>query len=152
MSQANVNFELESGPVGMGINKVAQWVDHSEFVDNAQDGRMTLAEQIPAGAFLIGTKVTIEEAVDGDTNTLDVGTAANGTQIASAIDVSSTGIQGEIAATSMQFFTSASDVHLEINEGTDWDNITAGKFLVEVFYLSTVVELNKGYPNKHRSM
>lgn len=152
MSTANVNTELERSMVGMGINKVAQWLDHSDFVDSTQNGRLTLAQAIPAGAFLLGTRIRVEEALaGGDTSTLDVGTAAGGAQILAAADISSVAIVGGPAVTPLQFISSAATIHVEINESTDWDNITAGRFLVEIFYLSTATELNKGYPNRFHS-
>lgn len=152
MSSANVNIELERSPVGMGINKVAQWLDYSDFVDSTQNGRLTLAQTIPVGALLLGTRIRIETAlVTGDTNTMDVGTSAGGAEILAAADISSIAIVGGPAVTPLQFISSAATIHVEINEGTDWDNITAGKFLVEVFYLSTATELNKGYPNRFHS-
>ena len=152
MSTANVNTELERSMVGMGINKVAQWLDHSDFTDSTQNGRLTLAQTIPAGAFLLGTRIRVEEALaTGDTSTLDVGTAAGGAEILAAADISAVAVVGGPAVTPLQFIASAATIHVEINEATDWDNITAGRFLVEVFYLSTATELNKGYPNRFHS-
>ena len=152
MSSANVNVELERSPVGMGINKVAQWLDWSDFTDSSQNGRLTLAQTIPAGAFLLGTRIRIETALaTGDTDTMDIGTSAGGTQILAGASIGSVAVVGGPAVTALQFIASATTIHVEINESTDWDNITAGKFLVEVFYLSTVTELNKGYPNRFHS-
>ena len=152
MSSANVNVELERSPVGMGINKVAQWLDYTDFVDSTQNGRLTLAHKLPIGALLLGTRIRIETALaGGDTDTLDVGTSAGGAQILAGVSIASTGIVGGPAVTALQFISSETTVHVEINESTDWDNITAGRFLVEVFYLSTATELNKGYPNRFHS-
>ena len=152
MSIANVNVELERSMVGMGINKVAQWLDYSDFTDNSQNGRLTLAATLPIGALLLGTRIRIETALaGGDTDTLDVGTSAGGTQILAGAAIGSVAIVGGPAVTALQFISSVTTVHVEINESTDWDNISAGKFLVEVFYLSTATELNKGYPNRFHS-
>ena len=152
MSIANVNVELERSMVGMGINKVAQWLDWSDFTDSSQNGRLTLAQTIPAGAFLVGTRIRIETALaTGDADTMDIGTSAGGAQILAAASIGSVAVVGGPAATPLQFIASATTIHVEINETTDWDNITAGKFLVEIFYLSTATELNKGYPNRFHS-
>ena len=152
MSQANVLFEMVNGPVGLGIDKVSQWVDHSEFVDSTQNGRLSLSQTIPAGSFLLGSTIKVEEALaGGDTNTMDIGTAAGGAQILAGATVNAVATVGGPAVTALQYISSAATVHVEINEGTDWDNITAGKFLVTVYYLTTKLELSKGYAKKFRS-
>ncbi len=152
MPSGNVNVELERSMIGMGINKVAAWLDWSDFTDSSQNGRLTLAQTIPAGAFLLGTRIRIETALaTGDTNTMDVGTSAGGAQILAGATINAVAVVGGPAATPLQFIASTTTIHVEINESTDWDNITAGKFLVEIFYLSTVTELNKGYPNRYHS-
>jgi len=149
MSQANVNFELANGPVGLTIDKVSQWLDHEDFTDSTENGRLSLSQTIPAGSFLLGSEVKIEEALaGGDTDTLDIGTAAGGAQILAGADISSIATVGGPAVTALQYISSEQTVHVEINEGTDWDNITAGKFLVSVYYLTTNVEFAKGYSNK----
>jgi len=90
MSQANVNFELANGPVGLTIDKVSQWLDHEDFTDSTENGRLSLSQTIPAGSFLLGSEVKIEEALaGGDTDTLDIGTAAGGAQILAGADISS---------------------------------------------------------------
>lgn len=154
MSQANVNFELENSMVGLGLNKVSQWCDHADFTDGAgQYGTLTMTQQLPAGAFVIGTKVTVEEAFDGGTNNLKVGKSSGEDEFCDGanIDVGTVGIVGDSAEDPLEFLAAAASVYLQIDEGTDWGDITAGRILVEVFYFSTVVEINKGYPNKHRS-
>lgn len=152
MSQSNVLFEMVNGPVGLGIDKVSQWVDHSDFVDSTQNGRLSLSQTIPAGSFLLGSEIKVEEALaGGDTNTMDIGTAAGGAQILAGATVNAIATVGGPAVTALQYISSAATVHVEINEGTDWDNITAGKFLVTVYYLTTNLELSKGYPKKFRS-
>jgi len=154
MSTANVNFELEQSGVGMGINKVSQWIDHTDFTDGGgQYGTLTMTQQLPAGAFVIGTKVTVEEAFDGGTNNLKVGKSSGEDEFCDGanLDVGSVGIVGDSAEDPLEFLADAASVYLRIDEGSDWGDITAGRIFVEVFYLSTVTELNKGYPNKHRS-
>ena len=152
MSQNNLLFQMVDGPVGLGIDKVAQWVSYSDFTDSTENGRMTLSQTIPAGSYLLGSQIRVETALaGGDTSTLDIGTAAGGTQILAGADISSVATVGGAAATPLQYISSEQTVHVEINESTDWDNITAGKFLVSVFYLTTHLELAKGYPNKFHS-
>jgi len=152
MSQGNILFQMVDGPVGLGIDKVAQWVDYSDFTDSTENGRLTLSQTIPAGSYLIGSQIKVEEALaGGDTSTMDIGTAAGGAQILAGADISSVATVGGPAVTVFQYISSEQTVHVEINEGTDWDNITAGKFLVTVYYLTTHLELAKGYPNKFHS-
>ena len=153
MSQSNVNFELCNGPVGLTIDKVSQWCDHSDFTKSTQYGRLTMSQTIPAGSFVIGTKVTVTEAFDGGTNNLKVGKSANADEFCDGanIAVGTIAMVGDSAEDPLELLVAETSVYLSIDEGTDWDDVTAGNMLVEVFYLTTNLELSKGYPKKFRS-
>ena len=153
MSQSNVNFELANGPVGLTIDKVSQWCSYSDFTKSTQYGILTMNQQIPAGSFMIGTRVKVEEAFDGGTNLLIVGKSSGADEFSdgATIEVGTIAEVGDSAADPMEFIAAAQSVYLRIDEGTDWDDVTAGKMLVEVYYLTTNLELSKGYPNKFKS-
>lgn len=156
MSIGNTNSQLEMSDVGMGLRKVSQIVNFGDLDDGGgADGTLNLNKQIPAGSFVIGSKVTVKDGFAGDTTAvLSVGTAGdaneysgNGTHnifdavrnsVRSAFISSDSGMVAESADI---------DVKLTITGGSDFGDITAGRMLVEVFYLSTNVELLDGSIN-----
>ena len=130
MNQNSILFGMVNGPVGLGIAKVSQWVDHSDFTVSTENGRLSLDQTIPAGSFLLGSEIKVEEALaGGNTNTMDIGTAAGGTQILAGATVNAIATVGGPAATALQYISSAATVHVEINEGVDWDNVLPVSFL-----------------------
>jgi len=154
MNQNSILFGMVNGPVGLGIDKVSQWVDHSDFTDGGgQYGTLTMSQKIPAGSFVIGSRVKIEEAFDGGTNNLKIGKSSGEDEFCDGanLDLSSVGVVGDSAEDPLEFIASEQSVYLRVDEGTDWGDVTAGKALVEVYYLTTHLELSKGYPNKYRS-
>jgi len=152
MNQNSILFGMVNGPVGLGIDKVSQWLDHSNFTEGGEGGLASLSQTIPAGSYLLGYEIKIEEAfATTDGALVNLGTNAEGSEIADAVDISGgVGTVGGPAATALLYNTSATTVHVELEEGT-WANITAGRFLVTVYYLTTNLELSKGYANKFRS-
>ncbi len=145
MSIGNVNFELESGSVGMGLRKASQTVDHSDFTKSTQYGTLAMTETIPEGAFIIGTKVTVTEAFNGGSNNLIVGTNSNytGTELSdgTTIEVGTVDVVGDTATDPLGYLAAETTIYLRIDEASDWDDVTAGNMKVEVFYLSSVLEL-----------
>jgi len=151
MSAGNVTTELETSPVGMGMNKVSQWCDHSDFTKSTRYGTLTMTQTIPVGAFVIGSKVTVTEAFDGGTNNLKIGKTSGEDEFCDGanIAVGTAAVVGDSAEDPLEFISSAATVYLRIDEGSDWDDVTTGNMLVEVFYFSTAVELGKGHPLKY---
>jgi len=153
MSSGNINVELERSPVGMGINKVSQWVKASDMTDSSTTGSITLTQKIPAGAFVIGTKVTVKVAFDEDTSAaLTVGKSAAGTEFtdAGSVSILAAGIVGKVATDPLEFIASATTVYAQVTTASDFTLCYAsdGEILIEVFYLSTAVELTKGHPTR----
>jgi hypothetical protein len=159
MSIGNINTQLELSPVGIGLQKVAQIVKVADFTDGgAAVGTKTLSKQIPAGAFVLGSKVTVKTGFTGDTTcVLDVGTSADpdlfsftthsifaaAENLVEACDGTSGGTE-----TGLVPVGTAVDVLLTATGGSDWGLVTAGVMLVEIFYLSTNTELSNGYPRR----
>jgi len=153
MSSRTINCELERSPVGLGLRKVAQWIDFSDFTDGGGAvGTLEMSDVIPAGSFVIGSKVTVKTGFTGDTTctlgieskaysgntTYNIFTAANNLMKAAFISADAGLVAVPIATT----------VSLTATSGSDWGLVTAGKIFVEVFYFSTNVELNDSYEDK----
>lgn len=150
MSAGTVSVELERSPVGMGIRKVSQWVKYSDFTDSeGATGTLVMTPTIPAGAFVIGTKVYVKTGFTGSgaTCTLSAGSAAAGTQYANALNVYTAAKVGTVVTTPLGFIASAQTVYLTAT-ATDWTAVTAGQMFVEIFFLSTEVDLTSGYQDK----
>ena len=161
MSIANVNNQLERGGVGMGIRKVAQWVSYGDFTDGGStDGTLNLTDTIPAGSFVLGTKVKVTTGFTGDTTcVLDIGNSSDADaysytthniytaadNLVEGADSSSGGTTG----TGLAPIASATTVKLTATGASDWGNVSAGTMLVEVYYLSTNVEGQDNYPNRY---
>ena len=158
MSARYINLEMERSPVGMGIRKVAQWCSYSDFTDGGSTaGTLALSNTIPAGSFVLGTKVRVTTGFTGDTScTLDIGdgsdadvfsytthniyTAAD--NLMEGADSSSGGSTG----CGLVPISTATTVTITATSATDWGLVTAGKMLVEIFYLSTNPEIDEKYP------
>jgi len=158
MSSRNVNCELERSPVGMGIRKVSQWILYSDFTDGGSTaGTKNMAATIPAGSFVIGSKVTVITGFTGNTTcTLGVGVsgtagAFSGNSTHNIYTAASNLVKAAFISTDCGLVAegSATTVLLTATGTSDFTSITAGKMLVEVYYLSTNVELNDTYVNKY---
>ena len=154
MSIENVNFELESSSVGMGIRKVRQVITYDDFTDAGSTGTLTLTNSIPAGSFVLGSKVKVITSF-GDagatitTCTLSIGDAGNADgysgntthDIFTAADnlVLASFINGDCGIVAE---SSDNEILLVATEsGGDWEVVSTGEITVEVFYLSTNLEL-----------
>jgi hypothetical protein len=165
MSARYINVALERSPVGVGFRKVAQWVEYSDFTDNASTGgTLVLTPTIPAGSFVFGSKVTVVTGFTGGTNTtavMDIGDGSDAdlfsytthniytaaTNLVEGCDSAAAGNTG----TGIAPVAAETSITLTATVSADWTTISAGKMLVEVFYFSTNVELTETYPNKHWS-
>lgn len=146
-----VNLDLERSPVGMGLRKVGQWVEYTDFVDGAgAAGTLNLTKQIPAGSFVIGSKVKVTEGFSGDTTAvLDIGNSSDddaysltthnvlaaASNLLEAADSQAAGDGG------FSLVVADTTVKLTLTGASDFGLITAGKMYVEVFYLSTNPEV-----------
>ena len=158
MSVANVAFQLESNHIGMGIRKVAQIVKYGDFTDDGGDviGDMSMDKSVPAGSFILGCKVTVKTGFTGDTSaTLKIGVAKDGGTLSgnSTINVFTaarnlvasafiSSVNGPVAVSSDQI------IYLGVTSDSDFSDITAGEMLVEVYYLSTNLELTDYQPTE----
>ena len=159
MSTKNVNLELERSGVGLGIRKVAEWVSYSDFTDGAgTDGTLALTDTIPAGSFVIGTKVRVTTGFTGDTTcVMDIGDGSDAdlfsytthniytaaSNLMEGCDSAAAGNTG----TGIVPIATATTITLTATGASDWGLVTAGRLLVEVFYLSTNPEFEVDYPD-----
>jgi hypothetical protein len=157
MSINNVNAQLELSDVGIGLRKVSQIVKVADFTDGGgTSGTLNLNKKIPAGSFVIGSKVTVEEGFTGDDScVLDIGNAsdpdaysytdhnifASANNLVEGADSTSGGTTGE----GLKSVGTATTVKLTATSGNDWGLVTAGKMLVEILYISTNAELIDGH-------
>ena len=158
MSVRHVNLELERSPVGMGIRKVAQWCSYSDFTyGGSTAGTLALTPTIPAGSFVIGSKVRVTTGFTGDTScTLDIGDGSDADlfsytthNIYTAADNLMEGCDSAAAGntgTGIVPILTETTVTITATSGSDWGAVTAGEMLVEVFYLSTNPEISENYP------
>lgn len=161
MSARYINVNLERSPVGVGIRKVAQWVEYSDFSDGSStSGTLVLNNEIPAGSFVFGTKVTVTTGFTGDTScVLDIGTSSDADLFsytdhniytaANNLVEGCDALPGSSYGTGIVPISSDTSITLTATSGSDWGLVEAGKLLVEVFYFSTNVELDENYPMKH---
>jgi hypothetical protein len=156
-----VNLEMERGGVGMGIRKIAQWVDYDDFTDGGgAAGTLNMTETIPAHSWTIGVKAKVTTGFIGNTScTLSVGTSTDANDfstgstinIYTAATVSATAVGTTTGTTPGLFLTSAATtVKLTATGNSDFTAVSAGKMFVEVFYLSTTPEFTTHYPDENR--
>lgn len=146
-----VNLDLERSPVGLGLRKVGQWVTYSQFTDGAgASGTLNLSKQIPAGSFVIGSKVKVTEGFSGDTTAvLDIGNASDADAysltthdvLSAASNLLELADADGAGAPGFSVVTSDTTVKLTLTGASDFGLITAGKMFVEVLYLSTNPEV-----------
>ncbi len=152
MSTGNVNYELEASLTGIGLRKVSQIVEYGDLTDSGSTtGTLNLTKQIPAGSFVIGSKVTVKTAFDGTNNVLAIGTSGDDNEYSgnTTHDISSAAsnlVKTAFIAGDAGLLAEGSDisVKLTITDDSSFGDITAGRMLIEVFYFSTNVELTDG--------
>jgi hypothetical protein len=156
MSIGNTNTQLEMSDVGLGLRKVSQIVNFGDLTDGGgADGTLNLEKQIPAGSFVIGSKVTVKDGFVGDTTAvLSIGTAGDANEYSgntthNILAAVRNSVRSAFISADSGFVaeSTAIDVKITITGGADFGAITAGRMLVEVFYLSTNVELLDGSIN-----
>lgn len=158
MSIANVVEQLELNYVGMGIRKVSQLIRYGDFTDDGGDaiGDLSMTTQIPGGSFIIGCKATVKTGFTGDTTaTMKVGTSKDAGDISgnSTINVFTAARNLLKAAfissdAGLIAVSDAQTIFIGVTGGSDFGDITAGLMLVEVYYLSTNVELKSDHPTE----
>jgi hypothetical protein len=157
MSIQNVTEQMELNDTGMGIRKVSQIVNFGDITDDGgADGTLNLNKQIPAGSFVIGSKVTVKDGFVGDTTAvLSVGTSGDANEYSgntthNILAAGRNSVRSAFIGSDSGFVAESADIDvlITVTGNADFTAITAGKMLVEVFYLSTNVELTDGPVNE----
>ena len=158
MSIANVVEQMELNYVGMGIRKISQLIRYDDFTDDGGDGigDLTMNTQIPAGSFIIGCKATVKTGFTGEGSaaTMKVGTSVDNGQISanSTIDVFTAARNlvkaAYVSSIGLIAVSSAQTVYIGVTVTSDFSDVSAGLMLVEVYYLSTNVELTSDHPTE----
>ncbi len=138
--------QMESGLCGMGIRSITETVLYSQFTDGGSTaGTYNMKKQVPAGSFVIGSKVNVLTGFTGDTScTLGVGVSGT----AGAFSAGSTHniytaannlVKAAISTADLCLLAEASAVTILLTAtgAADFSSITAGKIQVSVYYLST---------------
>jgi hypothetical protein len=147
-----VNLDLERSPVGIGIRKVGQWITYDQFTDGAGvSGTKTLAKQIPAGSFVIGSKITVTTGFTGGASAVaDIGDGSDADLFSytthNVFAVASNLVEGADAAADAAYrgivaINSDTTITVTVSEAADFGLISAGKMYVEVIYISTNPEV-----------
>lgn len=158
MSIQNVVEQMELNYVGMGIRKIAQLVKYDEFTDDGSDaiGDLIMDKQVPAGSFILGCKATVKTGFAGDTTaTMKIGTSKDagditGNTTINVLDAARNLVKASFISSDAGLIavSSAQTVYIGVTGGSDFSDISAGLMLVEVYYLSTNVELNSDAPTE----
>jgi len=132
MSSGNITTELERSPVGMGINKVSQWISYADFTDGGSTaGSLSMTQTLPVGAFVLGSKVKITEAFTG-TVSLAIGNSTDADQYANAaVAIGTAATVGVRTQDQLEFIASATTIVLAATHSSDWGLVTAGRMLVK---------------------
>lgn len=153
MSIGNVNQELERSPVGLGLRKIDQWISYSDFTDSTgTTGTLTLTKTLPAGAFYIGCKAKIVTGFTGDTScTLAIGKTSGEDEFTdgTTLNIYTAATVGEIGEDQMEYLASDTTVYLVATGDDDWTSVSAGRLYLEMFYLSTEVEIENNYRDEN---
>jgi hypothetical protein len=152
MSIGNMSEQMEMTLTGMGFRKVSQVVSFDQLTDVTTTGSIALTKKIPAGSFVIGSKVTVAEGFVGDTTAvLKLGNAGDDNAYSQAdthnvLAAAQNLMKSAIISADVGVVPTATDTEVlaVVTTGADFTSVTAGKMLIEVFYLSTNVELKDG--------
>jgi len=121
----------------MGVSKITQDVAFGDFTKSTQYGILTMTPTIPAGSFFIGTRVNVTTAFDGGTNNLVVGKTSGEDEFSdgTTIALGSIALVGDSGEDPCEFLAAATTVYLRIDEGTDWDDVTAGAATIDLYFI-----------------
>lgn len=134
----SINYKLETVE-GVSVRNASIDLTYSDFTKSTQYGIKTLTNFLPAGCFYIGCKVEVTEAFDGGTNNLKIGKTNGQDEFCNGenLDLSSVADIGAEAEDALEWFAADTDVYLRIDEGSNWDDVTAGKMTLNMYYIST---------------
>ena len=136
------------GPNNSSLRVVRQVVTYDQFTDGAgTSGTLALSNTIPAGSYVIGSKVTVKTGFTGDTTAvMDVGDGTDADKFSYTtfnVLAAATGLMRQADAgaagteTGFAMVTSEITPTLTITGGADFTSIAAGELEVAVYYIET---------------
>lgn len=135
---------LERGPGGTAPRKISQTILYSDFTDNANTtGSFTMTPTLPEGAFGLATKVTVETGFTGDSSAIMTVGKTDGEDEFSdetSINIFTADVVGDSFEDPCEYLAADTTVYLKVTSGSLFANVSAGKIIVELFYISTVQE------------
>lgn len=148
-NRQSLPYGMKYGSGGIGLNSIKETISYSDFTDGGSTaGTYSMTTTIPAGSWVIGTKVDVNTGFTGDTScVLDIGDGTDAdaftytthniytatTNLMEAAD----GVGGGATGHGLYNATSAVTVTLTATSATDWGLVTAGEIEVAVYYLET---------------
>jgi hypothetical protein len=145
VTKNNINYFLESSPVGLGLRRISQTVKYSDFTDGGSTaGTLTLTDQLPEGAIVVASRATIKTGFTGDTSAvLKLGKTSGEDEFTngSTLNLYAADVVGIKAETAMEYLNAATTVYAQLTSATDFTLVTAGEAVIDIYYLSTVAEL-----------
>jgi hypothetical protein len=125
---------------GASIGRIYQDIEYSDFTDGGSTaGTLTMTPTLPEGAFVIGTKVTVNTAFTG-TVTLKVGKSSGEDEFTdgTTVSIGTADVVGESAEDPLEYLAAATTVYLYAAHSSDWTSVVAGQMRVEIFFIRTV--------------
>jgi len=134
---------LAGGAAAPVLDFIEQTVAYTDFTDGgAAAGTLTMTDSVPAGAILLGSKVTVEAGFAGDTSAVltigdgsDVDRYMTGTP--SVFSTDADGIQTNQPSGSKLIDTANQPV-LTVTSASDFTSVSAGSMTVRIYYIRTV--------------
>lgn len=136
MSYAAIN----ESDTGAFLGKIYQDISYSDFTDSGgTTGTLTMTPTLPEGAFVIGTKVTVNTAFTG-TVTLTVGKSSGEDEFTdgTSVAIGTADVVGDTAEEDMEYLAAETTVYLVATHSSDWTTVAAGQMRVEIFFIRTV--------------
>ena len=135
---AEMAGEYDIGSIGF----ISEAVNLGDFTDGGgTSGTYQMADSVPAGAIILGTKVTVEAGFAGDTTAVltigdgsDVDRYMTGTP--SVFATAASGIQTGVPSGN-KLITAANQPTLTVTSGSDFGSVSAGDLTVYVFFIRT---------------
>lgn len=134
--------EFLAGGVTPSLDFIEQTVDYDDFTDGGSTvGTLVMTDSVPAGAILLGSKVTVAAGFAGDTSAaLTIGDGSDvdryNTGTPSVFATAASGIQTG-APSGNKLLTSANAPTLTVTSGSDFTSVSAGTMTVRIYYIAT---------------
>ena len=125
------------------LGVITQTVAFSDFTDGGSAvGTLTMSDEVPKGAILLGTKVIVNAGFTGDTSaTVKIGDGSDDdrymTGTPSVFATAADGIETG-APSGSKLLTAANSPVLTVTSDSDFTSVAAGSMTVSIYYLRTV--------------